>query len=124
MTRRPLSSQGTTGSAGRHWLCTCVLAGLTAPAISWVAATMGPAPPGGPERSANISLVLAKGRHCYWLPYTAWAFQAGPYGTGGATAGGKAPWVVGPQGGQGLIAARCAVTSRCTGGSANPCRRA
>jgi hypothetical protein len=62
-TRRPLSSKCPTGSAVRHGLFTGAVAGLTATAISWVAATMGPAPTGGPERSAHIALVLAQGIH-------------------------------------------------------------
>ena len=44
VTRRPLSSQWTTGSATRNWAFTCALAGLTASAISWVATTTVPSP--------------------------------------------------------------------------------
>ena len=42
VTRRPLSSQWPTGSALLNWVFTWALAGLTASAISWVAATRVP----------------------------------------------------------------------------------
>ena len=115
--RQPLSSQWTTGSTARHWSCTGALAGLTAAALSWVAATRGPSPTGGPERAAHIARVLSQGINCSGLQYTACAFRAGPYGPGGVPAGGQAPLVVCPQCAQGVLLARGAVPARRTSGS-------